>query len=326
MKLLLTGSFTYTDEQLVFLTKLGYHIFMLRDERTPDNLNVADIEAVVCNNLFKYKDIRKFKNLKFVQLTSVGIDQLPMRNIEQAGIHLETARGVYSIPMAEWVVLKILEICKFSTIFYSAQQQHQWQKERGLEELAGKSAAIIGYGSLGTETARRLQAFDVKITAIDKRVPKPEEMKWIDELLPPEELDTVLLRSDIVILALPLTQQTFQLINKQKLKLMKKNSMLINVSRGPIIDQSALIEVLQQKKFAGVALDVFEEEPLETDSPLWDFENVLITPHNAFVSNKNHQRLFDLIYKNLNVYAKYRQQKKISADISKKPQRMEFSR
>jgi phosphoglycerate dehydrogenase-like enzyme len=315
MKLLLTGAYSYTNEQLNHLESLGYQITMLQDERTPSTMKFADIEAVVCNNMFRHTNIEEFKNLKFIQLISTGTDRIPVDFIEKAGIKLETARGVYSIPIAEWVVLKILEITKKSRHFFYAQQQHQWQKERNLEELTGKTAAIVGYGSIGVETAKRLQAFDVKITAVDTRKPAPDEMTWIHELQPPEELDIVLANKDIVILTLPLTRQTHHLINKQRLELMKDDAILINVSRGPIVDELALIAALKQNKFAGVALDVFEKEPLAADSPLWDFKNVLATPHNAFVSGKNHQRLFDLISKNLSSYAKQRQNE-IPADIA----------
>ncbi len=114
MNLLLTGAYSYTNQQLKQLENLGCRITMLPDERSPNNLKVARIEAVVCNNLFKHTEITKFKNLKFIQLTSAGADKVPMDYIEEAGIRLETARGVYSIPIAEWVVLKVLEICKKS--------------------------------------------------------------------------------------------------------------------------------------------------------------------------------------------------------------------
>lgn len=315
MKLLLTGSYSYTNDQLKHLAGLGYQISMLPEERITDGLDVADIEVVVCNNLFRHTDIDKFKSLKLVQLTSAGTDKFPVDYIEKAGIRLETARGVYSIPIAEWVVLKILEISKKSRYFYSAQQQHNWQKERNLTELAGKTAAIIGYGSIGIETAKRLQAFDVKITAVDSRIPEPEEMKWVHNLQLPEQLDATLSKSDIVVFTLPLTEQTHHLMNRQRLELMKNDALLINVSRGAIIDEQALIAVLQQNKFAGVALDVFEEEPLAANSPLWDFDNVLVTPHNAFVSAKNHQRLFDLVLNNLSAYAK-KLPNEIPADIA----------
>jgi phosphoglycerate dehydrogenase-like enzyme len=123
MKLLLTGSYYYTEDQLKHLAGLGYQISMLSDERVTDGIDVADIEVVVCNNLFNHINIIEFKNLKFVQLTSAGTDKIPVTSLEEAGIQLETARGVYSDPIAEWIVLKILEIYKRSRHFHNAQEQ-----------------------------------------------------------------------------------------------------------------------------------------------------------------------------------------------------------
>jgi phosphoglycerate dehydrogenase-like enzyme len=307
MKLLLTGSYAYTQEQIKHLAGLGYQISMLPDERITDGIEVTDIEVVVCNNLFNHINISEFKNLKFVQLTSAGTDKIPVDYLERAGIQLETARGVYSDPIAEWVVLKILEICKNSRHFYAAQEQKQWMKERNLIELNGKTAAIIGYGSIGAETARRLNGFKMHVTAVDDRMPHADDIQWINSMERPENLDMVLAEHDIIILTLPLTSGTRQLINRRRLNLMKDDAILVNVSRGGIIDEQALISALMNKRFAGVALDVFEEEPLPADSPLWQFENVLVTPHNAFISDRTRQRMFDLIYKNLIIYSKERQ-------------------
>ncbi len=315
MKLLLTGAYNYTEEQLKHLAGLGYQITLLPDERIPDGLDAVNFEVVVCNNLFRHIEIATFKNLKFIQLTSVGTDRIPMDYITKKGIKLETARGVYSIPIAEWVILKILELYKNSRYFFHSQQSHTWIKERNLTELSDKTAAIIGYGSIGIETAKRLKAFNVNIIAVDSRKPCTEEMNWVTELQSPENLDTVLSQSDIVVLTLPLTEQTRHLINRQRLNAMKANAVLVNVSRGAIINEQALIKVLKQDKFLGVALDVFEEEPLPESSPLWDFERVLVTPHNAFVSDKNHRRLFNRILKNLSEYAKLHR-REIPADIT----------
>jgi phosphoglycerate dehydrogenase-like enzyme len=303
MKLLLTGSFSYTEDQLELLAGLGYQVSMLPDERVTDGLDVADTEVVVCNNLFNHIKIGEFKNLKFVQLTSAGTDKIPENHLKKAGIQLETARGVYSDPIAEWIVLKILEICKNSRYFYAAQKKKQWIKDRNLMELNGKTAAIIGYGSIGVETARRLHGFKMHVTAVDSRLPGSDEMQWINSIEKPENLDMVLAEHDIIILTLPLTRETRQLINRRRLDTMKDDAILVNVSRGAIIDERALIRVLKNKKFAGVALDVFEEEPLPDKSPLWKFKNVLVTPHNAFISDRTRQRMFDLIYKNLRTYS-----------------------
>lgn len=296
-KLLLTGAFKYNQEQLSNLEHLGYEIVFVQDERKTLNIDVSDIDAVVCNSLFLYNDIKEFKNLRTIQLTSAGLDRVPLDYINEKGIQLFNASGVYSIPMAEWAILKILEIYKKSRIFYKNQEQHKWEKQRDLLELTDKTAAIIGYGNVGTEIAKRLKAFGTNVISVDRRI---KEDEYANESVLIDNLDVALVKSDIIILTLPLTDETKHLINEEKIKVMKDNAVLINVSRGGIIDEIALIESLNKDKFLGLALDVFEEEPLNA-SPLWDCENVIITPHNSFVSDKVNERLFELMIKNLNI-------------------------
>lgn len=228
------------------------------------------------------------------------MDRVPLDYIKNHGIHIANARGVYSIPMAEWVVLKILEIYKNSRYFYKAQSERKWQKRRDLLELAGKTATIIGLGNVGIEIAKRLNAFGVHVIGVDNRLLDPAENDLVNELSVPDEMDRVLNKSDIVILTLPLTDQTHHMMNKYRFEAMRDSSVLVNVSRGGVINEADLVEALQGNKFLGVALDVFEEEPLNQDSLLWDFDNVIVTPHNSFVSDKVNERLFGLIIKNLN--------------------------
>lgn len=294
-KLLLTGAFKYSREQLSNLEHLGYEIVFVQDERKALNFDLSDIDAVVCNNLFLYNDIKEFKNLRTIQLTSAGLDRVPLDYINEKGIQLFNARGVYSIPMAEWAILKILEIYKKSRVFYKHQEEHKWGKQRDLLELTDKTAAIIGYGSVGTEIAKRLKAFGVTVISVDRQI---QEDDYIDESILIDDLEAALVKSDIIVLTLPLTDETKHLINEEKIKVMKDDAVLINVSRGGIIDETSLIESLKKDKFLGVALDVFEEEPLN-ESPLWDFENVIITPHNSFISDKVNERLFELMVENL---------------------------
>ncbi|MFP4698676.1 MAG: NAD(P)-dependent oxidoreductase [Eubacteriales bacterium] len=300
MKLLLTGAFNYSEEQIVKIKSLGHEIVFIQDERVSLQIDITDIEAVVCNGLFLYNDITMFKSLKFIQLTSAGLDRVPLDYIKKNGIKLFNAKGVYSVPMAEWVVLKILEIYKKSRFFYKNQEQYKWEKQRNLLELTDRTASIIGYGSVGSEVAKRLKAFGVNIISVDRQ---KREDECVDEALLIDELNYALGKADIIILTLPLSDKTRHLINKDKISKMKENAVLINVSRGGIIDEARLIEALKADKFLGVALDVFEEEPL-VKSSLWNFENIIITPHISYISNKVNERLFELIVANLS-YIKY---------------------
>lgn len=294
-KIMLTGAFQYNLEQLKKIESLGYEIIIVQDERVSLDIDVSEIDSVVCNSLFLHNDIKNFESLKCIQLTSAGLDRVPLDYIKEKGIQLFNARGIYSIPMAEWAILKILEVYKKSKIFYKNQEQHEWDKQRDILELTEKTASIIGFGSIGTEIAKRLKAFGVSVIGVGRC---KVESDYLDEYLFVNDIEKALKKADIVILTLPLTDETKHLINKRKISIMKESTVLVNISRGGIIDETALIEALKRDKFLGVALDVFEEEPL-VESPLWNFENVIITPHNSFVSDKVNERLFDLMIENL---------------------------
>ena len=302
MKLLLTGAFNYTEKQFVELQDLGYDITFIPDEREEVSFDVSEFEVVVCNNLFLYNDISKFKKLKVIHLTSAGLDRVPLNYIKENKIQLYNAKNVYSVPMAEWVVLKILEIYKKSKIFWKNQENHTWKKERELFELTNKNIGIIGFGDVGIEVSKRLKAFGTNITAINR---SKVDSKYIDKYVPLSELDNVLPEMDIIILTVASTPETKHLINKKQLNLMHNNAVLINVARGDLMNQEELIKSLDNNKFLGVALDVFEEEPLVYSSPLWDYENVYITPHNSFVSETNNGNFYNLIYKILKTIKNY---------------------
>lgn len=302
MQLLLTGAFNYSEKQIAEISDLGYKILFIPDEKVKLYQDISQIEVVVCNNLFLENDISNFKKLKLIQLTSAGTDRVPEKYIKENGIKLETALGVYSTPIAEWVILKILEIYKNSHKFYKYQSNNQWIKERNLFELTDKVISIIGFGNIGREVAKRLKAFNAKIIAVDiNENILARYGNLFDKFDKITNLSLLLPESDVIILTLPLTDDTRNIVALNELCIMKDDAVLINVSRGAIINQSDLISVLNKGKFRGVALDVFEEEPLPKENALWNFENVLVTPHNAFVSDMNDTRLYNLIYLNLKV-------------------------
>jgi len=295
MKILLTGAFNYAEEQLDLIEKLGIEVDFLQYEKDVID-NYESYDGVICNGLFLHHDIKKFKNLKYIQLTSVGYDRVPLEYIKKKNIKIYNAAGVYSIPIAEYTVLKILELYKKTKDFYKKQEEHFWEKERNIFELYGKEVAIIGCGNIGREIAKRLRGFGVHITAVD--VVKIES-PYIDVSEGMDNLYTVLKKSDIVVLTLPLCEETKGIINEECFEKMKKESILVNVSRGAIVNQRDLSRALENGKIYGAVLDVFENEPLEKESKLWDMQNVIITPHNSFVGENNSERMFDVMYKNL---------------------------
>ncbi len=296
MKLLLTGAFKCTDEQIEYLKSLGHEIVFFGDEREKLDFDVSDIEGVICNGLFVYNDIEQFRSLKYIQLTSAGFDRVPMDYINQHGIEIHNARGVYSVPMAEFALTGILQLVKQSRFFYENQKQHIWEKSRTLGELAGKTAVIVGAGNIGSEVAKRLKAFDVTVVGIDITT---DQRPYFDKIELLKNLDEQLKAADIIVITLPLTDDTKGMFDKSKFDLMKNSCIFVNIARGQLVVESDLIDALSNKKITGAVLDVFETEPLSKESPLWDMDNVIITPHNSFVGQNNNKRMFEVMISNL---------------------------
>lgn len=295
MKLLVTGAFSGTKEQLKQIEKLGHNVIFMQQES--DNLpcDYSEVEGVICNGLFLHHDIKKFSNLKYIQLTSAGFDRVPMEYIEQNNIEIHNARGVYSIPMAEFAVSGVLSLYKNSRFFIENQKAHKWEKNRNLLELYGKKVLIVGCGNVGNECAKRFSAFGCEVFGVDLY---SQSSPLYLEITPFEDLDKKLKTSDIVVLTLPLTKETRNLFTKERFEMMKEQSVLVNISRGQVVCERDLIEALKEK-LLGAVLDVFESEPLDDNSSLWDIENAIITPHNSFVGENNIKRLVDLITENL---------------------------
>lgn len=301
MKLLITGAFNPTAEQKLNIQKLGCEIMFHKMENEPLSDEMFTADAIICNGLFLHNDLDKFPNLKFIQLTSAGLDRVPVDRIKEKGIALFNARGVYSIPMAEWALAGVLSLYKNTNTFNDNQKNHQWIKDRNIRELSGDTAMIVGCGSVGTECAIRFKAMGMKIIGVDIVNPLSN---FYDEFYVIDDMDSALEIADVVILTLPLTDDTKNMFNKERLSKFKNDAILVNIARGAVINENDLISALSNDELGGAVLDVFETEPLNEDSKLWDMSNVVITPHNSFVSQKNAERLFNLVYNNLTIYMK----------------------
>lgn len=296
MNLLLTGCFNYTESQKEKLTSLGYRIHFMQQEIDILPLAASEVDATVCNGLFLTHHIEDFSRLKFIQLTSAGFDRVPVDYIQTKGIVLHNARGVYSVPMAEWALFRVLEHYKHGWFFKNEQEHHRWTKYRGLRELAGSRVAVVGAGNVGQEVAKRFGALGCHVTGFDihtNNTPFFDEMALTTSLL--ERVGVY----DVVVITAPLLPSTRGLISYDVMKGMKENATLVNIARGGLIDQEGLITVFTERKDMFAAVDVFENEPLEADSPLWRMDNVAISPHNSFVSDRNNERMFDVMYQHL---------------------------
>ena len=293
MNVLVTGAFQLNSEELTELEAAGHKVFMHPDERAPVK-QPEHYEAVVCNGLFLYTPIERFTNLRLIQLTSAGLDRVPLDYIRAHGIELHNAAGVYSVPMAEFAVCGILQLYKQSRFFAANQAQHKWEKHRGLLELSGKRVCILGCGDVGREIAKRLKAFGCHITDVNRTV---RALSDFDEVLPLDKLAETAAACDILVCCIALTPETRGIVSDEIFDRLHDGAIFVNVARGALADETALTKWLQSGGHA--VLDVFEEEPLPESSPLWDMESVLLTPHNSFVGERNRARLWEKIKENL---------------------------
>ena len=295
VKILVTGAWKCTSEQLNQIESMGHSVVFMRNEKDEVPCSYEEVEGVICNGLFLSHPIEKFISLRYIQLTSAGFDRVPMDYVQAQGIAIYNARGVYSIPMAEFAISGVLQLYKQSKFFYENQKRSVWEKHRGLLELYGKTVCIVGCGNVGTECAKRFSIFGCKVIGVDLFL--REDVAY-EKMYALESLDEALSQSDVVVLTLPLTEETRYMINEQRFAKMKNGSVLVNIARGAVVDEQALLNVIDEK-LLGAVLDVFEEEPLSLDKPLWQKENVILTPHNSFVGDGNTERLKKVILRNL---------------------------
>lgn len=293
MNILLTGMHKYTEENLNDIKDLGYQIFFQEKEDEVIAFDVSEIEIVVCVDIFKVNDIKRFKNLKYIQLLTVGFDTMPLEHIKENKIILTNAKNTFSIPMSEWAILKVLEVLKRSREYINNQNDKEWLRNVESVELYHKNVLLMGYGNVAKDIKKRLMGFDVNIFVYNRSTVNDKDVKQIE--LTAENLKDI----DIVIITLPLAENTYHMVNKEFLKMLKDNIVLINLARGSVINEVDLIEALSNNKFIGLGLDVFEVEPLPKESVLWNDHRVYITPHYSYYSDKIKERQFSIVFERL---------------------------
>lgn len=297
--------FTYSfedgklEERIKMVENLGYKVYVENESNFEYKPYMKNIDALMCYKPFEKLDIEKFENLKWIQLTSMGFEQVPIEKVLKNNIIVTNNKGGYSIPMGEWVVLNILELIKNRKKSYKNQENKRWFMDFSVGEVYGKTVSFIGTGDIAKESCKRLKGFGVNILGVNTT---GKSVEYIDKCYPIEELDYVLGISDFVIVCLPHTEKTHYIFSKDKFSKMKKDSYFINVSRGAVVNEKDLIDYIEKGSFKGVALDVFEKEPLSKSSKLWKMENVIITCHNSWISEKIAERRWNLFYENLKRY------------------------
>lgn len=269
--------------------------YIISKEVTQEMIN--DVDIVIGNPPISL-DLNR-ENIQVIMLNSAGSDQYIKENVLNPHTSLTNASGSYGVAIAEQTIGMMITLNKNIKSYIHHMEKHQWLPLKTGKEIYQSTVAIVGYGDIGYEIAKRLKAFNCKIIAVKRR--KQADLPYVDEVYTIDELHDVLPKADYVILALPQNKSTIHLFDKEKLLLMKNDAMLINIGRGSAIVTDDLIDVLKQGHLYGVALDVVEQEPLSPASPLWDIDNVLITPHSSggFVWQSVHRFYVDLVIRNL---------------------------
>ncbi|MBZ9689648.1 phosphoglycerate dehydrogenase [Clostridium estertheticum] len=292
-------TYNYGGEKMKDIENFGYDIKVEKEQDLIYSDDLAEVEVLICYDPFKTLEIDKMKNLKWIQLSSIGIDQLPTEYVKNTSIIITNNKGGYSIPMGEWIVLKTLELFKSSRGLYENQTNRKWKMDTSIMELYGKTIGFIGTGTIAVEAAKRFQGFGVNIVGVNT---DGRDIQYFDRCYAMRELNEMLKLCDVFVGTIPYTKATHHLINEERFTEVKPGAFFINVARGSIVDEVSLIKNLRSGKLAGAALDVYEEEPLKENNSLWDLNNVILTSHNSWISEMRNERRFDLIYKNMKRY------------------------
>jgi phosphoglycerate dehydrogenase-like enzyme len=241
-------------------------------------------------------------NLRWIQSFSTGMDKFLFPEIiERDEVAISNVAGLYASQGGEHAWALLLALTRQLPLAVHNKDARKWAGA-DVVEIAGMTLGVIGMGGFGMEMAKRAQGYDMQVIATDPvRTEKPA---YVHELRPTsrESLEDLLRRSDIVMIACPLTKETYHLISKAELELMKPTAYLINVTRGGIVDEPALVDALKSGEIAGAGLDVTEKEPLAQDSPLWDASNLIITPHRAGASQHRPRKIFEFFLQQLERY------------------------
>jgi phosphoglycerate dehydrogenase-like enzyme len=217
------------------------------------------------------------QKVRWVHSLSAGVEKILFPELVESPVVLTNARGVFKRSLAEFAVLGMLYFYKRARRLVESQRAHRWD-DFSVDMLPGKTMGVVGYGEIGRECAILAKALGVKIFAVRRRPGRGDD-PVADRVFTSAELHEMLRQIDVLVAAAPLTPETHHMLSDAEFGVMRPSAMVINVGRGPVIDEAALIRALQNQKIAAAALDVFEEEPLPESSPLWDMENVLISPH-----------------------------------------------
>lgn len=296
--------FAHTAYQMATIFKVRETEIEHTQAWTPEETTAQIVEAdvLVVSGFWRNDLLDIAPKLKFIQSIGAGYDQFPLDTLRERGIRLASARGVNTAAVSEHAMAHVLAFVRHIHTGRDLQREHHW---RGMlsdlskreDELGNKTMLIIGLGGIGSRLSKLAKAFDMRVIAT-KRNPATAEGA-ADEVHTPDKLAELLPQADFVVLTCPLTPETEKLIDANAFGLMKESAYLINMARGRCVDEPAMLEALRSSTIAGAGIDHFWDEPLLADSPFWDLENVLITPHTGGETRMYEDNVIDILLENL---------------------------
>ena len=284
----------------------GVSITTYKGTSKPDLIRaVADADVIVgdytSNVAMDEEVLRAAKRCIFIQQPSTGFERIDVDAATREGISVANVAGANTVAVAEHTIMLILACLKKMVLAHEKTKRGEWAQDEmplyGVFELWGKTLGIIGMGRIGKEVAKRAKPFGPRLIYYDVNRLSPEDEKVLG--LTYRSLDEVIAQSDVITIHTPLAPQTENLINAERIAKMKPNVIIINVSRGAIVDEAALAKALKEKRMQGAGLDVYAEEPINAKNPLLDAPNIILTPHIAGATNESRARIGDMIIDNV---------------------------
>ena len=291
-----------SDRQKAFITNVAPQASILTTDLKHAAEQLPDCEILVAWGFNNIQPIYGMaKNLRWIHALTAGVEFLLFPETQNSPVLISNSKGIHGIPMAEHVLGMMLSFTRRLPLLQQQQQKHLWQRPPidDLQEINGKTMAVVGLGAIGREIARKAKAMDMRVVAAKREM---TQEPFVDRLYRPEQLLEMLAEADFVVVALPLTDATNGLFGREQFAAMKPSAYFINVSRGAVVQEEPWLECLKAGRIAGAGLDVFVEEPLPAANPFWDLPNVIITPHLAAISPVYLDRAIKLFADNLSRY------------------------
>jgi len=309
---ILSARYRVRDLEAIRAAAPGARLVTVSFDGHPDG-PLDDVEAMLRGHLPAEvfdRILARAPQLRWVHSATAGVERVLTPASRERGLAITNARGVFSRPIAEYVVMMMLAVCRRLPELLELQQERTWQPLEA-RELRDVTVGIVGLGSIGRAVGALATAFGCRVVATRRRPDAGHEAAdghggdpylgslMLDRVLPPDRLDEILAESDFVVLAAPLTSETIGLIGERALSVMKPGAWVINVARGELVDERALVRALREGRLGGAVLDTFRDEPLPPTSPLYDIPNLIITPHTSWSSTRVLDRSVELFCANL---------------------------